>query len=31
VGQRLIDGTAKMMIKRFFDKLSAEASAPVTK
>ena len=28
VGQRLIDGTAKMLIKRFFDKLSAEASAP---
>ena len=28
VGQRLIDGTAKMVIKRFFDKLSAEASAP---
>jgi carbon monoxide dehydrogenase subunit G len=24
VGQRLIDGTAKMLIKRFFDKLSAE-------
>jgi carbon monoxide dehydrogenase subunit G len=24
VGQRLIDGTAKMMIKKFFDKLSAE-------
>jgi uncharacterized protein len=23
VGQRLIDGTAKMMIKRFFDKLTA--------
>jgi carbon monoxide dehydrogenase subunit G len=23
VGQRLIDATAKMMIKRFFDKLSA--------
>ncbi len=22
VGQRLIDGTAKMMIKRFFDKLA---------
>src|SRR6185295_4627718 len=28
VGQRLIDGTAKMLIKRFFDKLSGEASAP---
>jgi uncharacterized protein len=28
VGQRLIDGTAKMLIKRFFDKLSVEASAP---
>lgn len=27
VGQRLIDGTAKMMIKRFFDKLVAEASS----
>jgi hypothetical protein len=27
VGQRLIDGTAKMMIKRFFDKLAAEAGA----
>jgi carbon monoxide dehydrogenase subunit G len=25
VGQRLIDGTAKMMIKRFFEKLAAEA------
>jgi carbon monoxide dehydrogenase subunit G len=24
VGQRLIDGTAKMMIKKFFEKLSAE-------
>ena len=23
VGQRLIDGTAKMMIKRFFDKVAA--------
>jgi uncharacterized protein len=28
VGQRLIDGTAKMMIKRFFEKLAAEASEP---
>ena len=28
VGQRLIDGTAKMMIKKFFDKLAAEAAAP---
>ena len=27
VGQRLIDGTAKMMIKRFFEKLSTEAVA----
>ena len=27
VGQRLIDGTAKMMIKKFFDKLAAEAAA----
>jgi carbon monoxide dehydrogenase subunit G len=27
VGQRLIDGTAKMMIKRFFDKLAEEAAA----
>ena len=26
VGQRLIDGTAKMMIKKFFDRLAAEAS-----
>jgi carbon monoxide dehydrogenase subunit G len=26
VGQRLIDTTAKMMIKRFFDKLGSEAS-----
>ena len=26
VGQRLIDGTAKMMIKKFFDKLAAEAA-----
>jgi carbon monoxide dehydrogenase subunit G len=25
VGQRLIDGTAKMLIKRFFEKLSKEA------
>jgi uncharacterized protein len=28
VGQRLIDGTAKMMIKKFFEKLAAEAMAP---
>jgi uncharacterized protein len=28
VGQRLIDTTAKMMIKRFFDKLASEAAAP---
>lgn len=28
VGQRLIDGTAKMMIKKFFDRLAAEATAP---
>jgi carbon monoxide dehydrogenase subunit G len=28
VGQRLIDGTAKMMIKKFFEKLAAEAAAP---
>lgn len=27
VGQRLIDGTARMMIKRFFDKLAEEAVA----
>jgi hypothetical protein len=27
VGQRLIDGTARMMIKRFFEKLAEEASA----
>jgi len=26
VGQRLIDGTAKTMIKKFFDKLAAEAA-----
>ncbi len=26
VGQRLIDGTAKLMIKRFFDKLAAKAA-----
>ena len=26
VGQRLIDGTAKMMIKRFFEKLAEEAA-----
>jgi carbon monoxide dehydrogenase subunit G len=26
VGQRLIDGTAKMLIKRFFDKLGTEAA-----
>jgi len=28
VGQRLIDGTVKMMIKRFFDKLASLASDP---
>ncbi len=28
VGQRLIDATSKMMIKRFFDKLSSEISNP---
>lgn len=28
VGQRLIDGTAKMMIKKFFDKLASLASDP---
>jgi len=28
VGQRLIDGTTKMMIKKFFEKLAAEATAP---
>jgi uncharacterized protein len=27
VGQRLIDGTAKTMIKNFFDKLAAEAAS----
>jgi carbon monoxide dehydrogenase subunit G len=27
VGQRLIEGTAKMIIKRFFDKLAEEAAA----
>jgi uncharacterized protein len=27
VGQRLIDGTAKMMIKRFFEKMAEEAAA----
>ena len=27
VGQRLIDGTAKTMIKKFFDKLAAEAAS----
>jgi carbon monoxide dehydrogenase subunit G len=27
VGQRLIDGTSKMMIKKFFDKLAEEAAA----
>jgi carbon monoxide dehydrogenase subunit G len=27
VGQRLIEGTAKMLIKRFFEKLSAAADA----
>ena len=26
VGQRLIDGTAKTMIRKFFEKLAAEAS-----
>jgi len=28
VGQRLIDGTSKMMIKKFFDKLAEEAAVP---
>src|SRR6266446_10864193 len=28
VGQRLIDGTSKMMIKKFFEKLAAAAAAP---
>jgi len=28
VGQRLVETTAKMLIKRFFTKLSAEISAP---
>lgn len=28
VGQRLIDTTAKMLIKKFFDRLSTEASTP---
>lgn len=28
VGQRLIDTTARMLIKRFFDKLGAEAALP---
>ena len=28
VGQRLIDGTTKMMIKKFFDKLASLASDP---
>jgi len=27
VGQRVFDGTAKMMIKRFFEKLASEATA----
>lgn len=27
IGQRLLDGTAKLLIKKFFDKLSAEAGA----
>jgi len=27
VGQRMIDSTAKMLIKRFFDKLAAESSS----
>jgi carbon monoxide dehydrogenase subunit G len=31
VGQRLMDTTSKMMIKRFFDKLSAEVSAAASK
>jgi carbon monoxide dehydrogenase subunit G len=30
VGQRLIDGTAKMMIKKFFDKLASLASLPAS-
>ena len=28
VGQRLIDGTSKMMIKKFFDKLASLATGP---
>jgi carbon monoxide dehydrogenase subunit G len=28
VGQRLIETTAKMLIKKFFDRLNAEAAAP---
>ena len=31
VGQRLIDSTAKMLIKRFFDKLAAESSSESTR
>ena len=27
IGQRLLDGTSKMMIKRFFEKLAAEAAS----
>ena len=30
VGQRLIDTTAKMLIKRFFDKFATEAATPVS-
>ena len=30
VGQRLLDTTARMMIKRFFEKLSAEAAVSAT-
>jgi hypothetical protein len=30
VGQRLLDTTSRMMIKRFFEKLAKEAAAPTT-
>jgi carbon monoxide dehydrogenase subunit G len=30
VGQRLLDTTARMMIKRFFEKLTAESASPGT-
>jgi carbon monoxide dehydrogenase subunit G len=31
VGQRLLDTTARMLIKKFFDRLAVEAALPVDK